>query len=135
MQSSITAIGVATPPYQSTQQDIAQLISEGFHLNTAQSKIVKRIYKSSGIEKRHSVLSDYCKRPGEFEFFPNDDSADFPTTAQRMAVYKSNALPLALAAIDNCLINVNKQTISHVITVSCTGMYAPGIDIEIIQHL
>ncbi|MCX7114973.1 MAG: type III polyketide synthase [Gammaproteobacteria bacterium] len=135
MQSAITAIGVANPPYKLAQEDLSELISEGFHLNFAQSKILKRIYNSSGIKQRYSVLADFCKRPGEFEFFPNDPSADFPTTAQRMAVYKSNALTLVLAAINDCLINVNKQTISHVITVSCTGMYAPGIDIEIIQHL
>ena len=136
MQSAITAIGIANPPYQRAQQDIAELIGDGFHLTLAQKKILKRIYRSSGIEQRHSVLTDYCKRPGEFEFFPNDPLADFPTTAQRMAVYKANALTLALAAIEDCLKNTDKHSsITHVITVSCTGMYAPGIDIEIVQQL
>jgi len=135
MQSAITAIGIANPPYKRAQHEIADLISDGFHLNPVQKKILKRIYKSSGIEQRHSVLTDYCKLPGEFEFFPNDPSADFPTTGQRMAVYKANALNLALAAIEDCLSNKNKSDITHVITVSCTGMYAPGIDIEIIHHL
>ena len=135
MPSAMTAIGTANPPYKRTQQDIAELISEGFHLNLAQKKILKRIYKSSGIEQRHSVLTDYCKLPGEFEFFPNDPTDNFPTTAQRMAVYKANAFTLALAAIKDCLKQVKKPDITHVITVSCTGMYAPGIDIEIVQAL
>ena len=135
MQSAITAIGTANPPYKRAQHEIAELIAEGFHLNPIQKKILKRIYKSSGIEQRHSVLTDYCKQPGEFEFFPNDPSVSFPTTAQRMAVYKATALPLALTAIKNCLSTVNKPDITHVITVSCTGMYAPGIDIEIVQAL
>lgn len=135
MQAAITAIGTANPPYRRAQQDVAELIAEGFHLNPVQKKILKRIYKSSGIEQRHSVLTDYCKLPGEFEFFPNDPAASFPTTAQRMAVYKANALTLALAAIEDCLKNVNQPDITHVITVSCTGMYAPGIDIEIVQEL
>ena len=135
MPSAMTAIGTANPPYKRTQQDIAELISEGFHLNLAQKKILKRIYKSSGIEQRHSVLTDYCKLPGEFEFFPNDPTDNFPTTAQRMAVYKANAFTLALSAIKDCLKQVKKPDITHVITVSCTGMYAPGIDIEIVQAL
>jgi len=140
MQSAITAIGTATPPYKRAQQDVAELIADGFHLNPAQKKILKRIYKSSGIEQRHSVLTDYCKLPGEFEFFPNDPAASFPTTAQRMAVYKANALTLALAAIEDCLSGLSREgrdlpNITHVITVSCTGMYAPGIDIEIVQEL
>ena len=138
MHAAIMAIGTANPPYKRAQPEIAELICEGFHLTPSQAKILKRIYKASGIDQRHSVLTDYCKLPGEFEFFPNSPSASFPTTAQRMAVYKDNALALAMAAIENCLASVphiNKQAITHVITVSCTGMYAPGIDIEIVQQL
>ncbi len=134
MHAAIVSIGIANPPYKRAQRDVAELIADGFHLNAVQKKILKRIYKSSGIEQRYSVLADYCKLPGEFDFFPNDPSANFPTTAQRMAVYKANALDLALAAIDDCLKN-EIQDITHVITVSCTGMYAPGIDIEIVQRL
>ena len=138
MHAAITAIGTANPPYHRTQQEIAEFISDGFHLTRTQKKILKRIYRTSGIEKRHSVLTDYYKLPGEFEFFPNDPSLGFPTTAQRMGIYKDNALVLALAAIENCLksgTHINKKEITHVITVSCTGMYAPGIDIEIVQQL
>ncbi|HBI21434.1 MAG TPA: type III polyketide synthase [Legionella sp.] len=138
MHAAITAIGTANPPYKRAQHDIAELISEGFHLTPKQSKVLKRIYNASGIEQRHSVLTDYCKLPGEFEFFPNNPSAPFPTTAQRMAVYKDNALALVMAAIENCLAlapHISKKAITHVVTVSCTGMYAPGIDIEIVQQL
>src|ERR1700722_19449722 len=43
-----------------------------------------------------------------------------------------------MAAIKDCFTIFNefdKTQITHLITVSCTGMYAPGIDIEIVQHL
>lgn len=138
MRSKITAIGVANPCYKRSQQDAADLICMGFDLKPAKKKILKAIYKSSGIEYRYSVISDYCKIPGEFEFFPNNPSDSFPTTSERMKLYKSNALTLALSAIENCLKVIedfNKKDITHLITVSCTGMYAPGIDIEIIQKL
>ena len=138
MGSAITAIGTANPQYKRNQQDIAELIAEGFHLTLGQKKILKKIYKASGIEQRHSVLTDYSKSPGEFEFFPNDSTALFPTTAARMAIYKTHALGLALAAIEACLSrlpDVDKKEITHLITISCTGMYAPGIDIGIVQTL
>lgn len=138
MYSAITAIGTANPPIKRAQEDIAELISDIFHLDSKQKKVLKRIYKGSGIEHRHSVIMDYSKIQGEFDFFPNDPTADFPSTAQRMALYKSCALPLAIEAINDCLINasnVDKKQITHLITVSCTGMYAPGIDIEILQQL
>jgi predicted naringenin-chalcone synthase len=55
-----------------------------------------------------------------------------------MDVYKAHALTLAVAAIVNALHelpDLNREHITHLITVSCTGMYAPGIDIEIVQQL
>lgn len=137
MQSKITAIGIANPPFKSTQVELAKLIAEAFHLDQNQQKIINKIYKSSGINTRYSILSDYCKAPGEFEFFPNDPKDNFPSTAKRMNLYKIHALHLAIAAIENCLnsINFDRKKITHLITVSCTGMYAPGIDIEIVQKL
>ncbi|HHF7365417.1 TPA: type III polyketide synthase [Legionella bozemanae] len=137
MQSKITAIGIATPPFMRTQDEIADLISIGFHLDALQKKVLKKIYKSSGIETRYSVLTDYCKQPGEFEFFPNTPKESFPSTSQRMNLYKDNALNLAITSIENCLnsIEFDRKNITHLITVSCTGMYAPGIDIEIVQKL
>ncbi len=138
MQSNITAIGVANPPYRRAQHEIAELISAGCYLKPSQKKVLKAIYKASGIEYRHSVIADYCRSPSEFEFFPNNAVDDFPSTLERMKLYQASALPLALAAIDNCLTSLgsfNKKEITHLITISCTGMYAPGIDIEIIQRL
>ncbi|HHF7347356.1 TPA: type III polyketide synthase [Legionella feeleii] len=138
MQSAITAIGTANPPYKRSQKEIADVIGISLKLNPVKRRLLKAIYKSSGIEERYSVLSDYCKMPGEFVFFPNEPTAAFPTTAQRMAIYKHHALTLALHAIQNCLAratNCVKKEITHLITVSCTGMYAPGIDIEIVQQL
>lgn len=138
MESKITAIGVATPRYKRSQEETADLISLGFHLKPKQEKLLKSIYKSSGIENRYSVISDYGKLPGEFEFFPNQAGESFPTTSARMHLYKENALNLALEAIKNCLNSLDefdKKEITHLITVSCTGMYAPGLDIEIVQKL
>jgi predicted naringenin-chalcone synthase len=138
MKPAITAIGTANPSYQRSQTNIPDLIATAFGLSPAETRLLKSIYKKTGIETRYSVLKDYIKQPGEFEFFPNDAITDFPSTSARMNIYKENALPLALMAIDDCLAMLNgfnKNDITHLITISCTGMYAPGIDIEIIQHL
>lgn len=138
MEVIITAIGTALPQYSRSQLDTASLISAGFKLKPAEKRLLNSIYKSTGIHYRHSVLSDYCRLPGEFEFFPNDSESDFPSTSARMQLFKDNALTLALIAIKNCLSslsNFDVKSITHVITISCTGMYAPGLDIEIVQQL
>jgi alpha-pyrone synthase len=138
MVAAITAIGTANPKYKRHQQETVELICAGIQLKKAEKRLLKSLYKSTGIDYRHSVLSDYCSEPGEFTFFPNNPAAPFPKTSERMKIYKDNALPLALTAIDNCLASLtdfDKETITHLITVSCTGMYAPGVDIEIVQTL
>ncbi|MDI1351894.1 MAG: type III polyketide synthase [bacterium] len=138
MKSGITAIGTANPQYQRHQDELCELASSLANLSKAQHRVLRSVYRATGINKRYSVLSDFCKKPGEFTFFPNDMNADFPSTARRMDVYKANALNLAVDAIKDCfnqLDQFNKQEITHLITVSCTGMYAPGIDIEIVQHM
>lgn len=136
--SAIVAIGTANPKYKQLQVRTAEQIAMSLNLTPAEKRMLKSVYKATGIEHRHSVLSDYCKSPGEYEFFPNNPDSSFPGTAARMKIYKDNALDLALAAIENCLTSLNGfdyNEITHLITVSCTGMYAPGIDIEIVQKL
>ncbi|MBA2650175.1 MAG: type III polyketide synthase [Legionella sp.] len=137
MNTGITAIGTALPQYQRNQDEIGELISSISNLTNEQKKTLRAVYRATGIKKRYSVLSDFCRSSGSFTFFPNDINASFPTTAQRMEIYKANALELALKAIDDCMnqIGFDYSEITHLITVSCTGMYAPGIDIEIVQKL
>lgn len=137
MDIGITAIGTANPPYKRSQKESAELVASVLHLPPAKKRFLKSVYKTTGIDYRYSVLEDYCKNLGEFEFFPNDATTDFPSTADRMKIYKENALKLSLAALKNCFENrtIDPKTITHLITVSCTGMYAPGLDIEIAQQL
>jgi alpha-pyrone synthase len=136
--SAIVSIGTANPEFVRSQTDAVELVAAGLNLKPAEKRLLKSVYRATGIDQRYSVLSDYAREPGTFEFFPNDAESDFPSTSARMRVFKENALTLALNAINNCLeplSGFSKSSISHVITVSCTGLYAPGLDIEIVQSL
>lgn len=138
MQTSIIAIGTANPPHRNHQSNVVDIMCDALQLNPKNARILKSLFRSSGIEYRHSVISDYTKSREEFEFFPKDASELFPSTEKRMKIYEKAALPLSLMAIENCLKqipNFNIDAITHLITVSCTGMYAPGLDLEIIHHL
>jgi predicted naringenin-chalcone synthase len=138
MEISITAIGTANPEYKKTQMETAELLCGFMSLTPLQKRLIKSIYKASGIQYRHSVLKDYSKQSHEFSFFPKNSFEAFPSTKDRMTIYRDNALHLAIGAIKNCfqcIHDFDEKTITHLITVSCTGMYAPGIDIEIVHSL
>ncbi|MGE3850982.1 MAG: type III polyketide synthase [Planctomycetota bacterium] len=96
----------------------------------------------AGIDQRHSVVTDYAQTdPAEFRFYPpSADLKPFPTTAQRMAVYERESVPLALDAARKALeraraMNVAPPDVTHIVFVTCTGFFAPGPDIQLIRAL
>ncbi|MEJ7659777.1 MAG: hypothetical protein WKG07_09190 [Hymenobacter sp.] len=69
-------------------------------LDAGGTRKLRALYRVSGIEHRYSVLADYGRANGDYEFFPNTPGLEpFPSVAQRMAAYRREALPLALAAV------------------------------------
>lgn len=139
MDIGIVSIGTAVPKYTQNQSKMLEFMLNTLSLTKSESRLLKAIYQSTGIENRHSVLEDFTKLTGPIAFFSNEKNKSFPSTKDRMQIYKKNALPLAVQAIENCFKRLeDKYTLSgitHLITVSCTGMYAPGLDIELVQHL
>jgi predicted naringenin-chalcone synthase len=54
-----------------------------------------------------------------------------------MAIYAAKASPLAIRAAEEALGSaaIDAQRISHLVTVSCTGFHAPGVDLALIREL
>lgn len=105
-------------------------------LDEEEAQKLKALYRASGIRSRYSVIKDYQQKSA-FDFYPQNDTLDpFPSTADRNKLFAKTALDLSLEAIRNCLSNGFKvEGITHLITVSCTGLYAPGLDIDIVYKL
>ncbi|MEP3389190.1 MAG: type III polyketide synthase [Reichenbachiella sp.] len=137
MGAYITAIGTANPANRYSQEDLAQFMCDHLTEDASQHKKVKVLYRATGIQHRYSVLDDYKKQPGTFTFYSNEeDLSPFPSTQKRMNIYRQEALPLAISAITDCLGNNHQLSeFTHLITVSCTGMYAPGLDVDLIKAL
>ncbi|SKB75451.1 type III polyketide synthase [Daejeonella lutea] len=140
MSSCISAIGTANPEYRTSQKDIYQFMVEAFDLDQNNASRLKLIYDNSGIEHRFSVLPDFGKKVNrERKLFQSfQDDKPFPGTASRMDQYQEKAAGIAAAAAKKCLEGFDNNIyskITHLITVSCTGMYAPGIDINLVELL
>jgi predicted naringenin-chalcone synthase len=102
-------------------------------------RFLKRIYENSGIEKRYSVIDDYDKDPADFKFYPkNADFKPEPSTAHRNDWFIKESNRLSLMAVNKLLDKLpgfDKEKITHLITVSCTGFAAPGFDFHIVKNL
>lgn len=139
MSSFLCAIGTANPPHRIPQLQIADFMAQALALDEAGTRKLRALYRVSGIAQRYTVLPDYARANGQFEFFPNTPGLEpFPGVGQRMQEYRRHALPLSVEAVRDCLgqmPEVETGSITHLITVSCTGMYAPGLDIELVAAL
>ncbi|MDQ3395612.1 MAG: type III polyketide synthase [Bacteroidota bacterium] len=139
MKCYINAIGTAIPDHTTPQLEISRFMASAMQVDEKETSRFHALYRASGIKQRSSVLEDYANNNGDYTFYPNTkDLEPFPGTAKRMEIYKKEAIKISLTAIEKCLgamANFNKDDITHIITVSCTGFYAPGLDIEIIEAL
>jgi len=138
MSVYINAIGTAVPRHRIEQSAIVQFMAQAHQMSPVEQRRLIALYRASGIHYRHSVLPDF-KDPSDHAFFPIDKvNAAFPTVKQRMSVFQQEAPELSLAAVRSCFANqirVKPHEVTHLITVSCTGMHAPGIDIELVNAL
>lgn len=115
-------------------------MEKAFGLDKNDAARLKKIYENSAIDFRYSAIADFGLDDfADNQFFPaNQNLEPFPDTKKRMTFYREHAIAVAVQAAQNCLAAFDASftgKISHLITVSCTGMYAPGIDIDLIDNL
>ena len=135
----IQSIGTAVPENRIDQRQIAAFMAQAHAFEADQKNKLLALYRASGISQRHSVIPDYASlKPENWTFYPaSPDLKPFPSTKDRSRLYQQHALNLSVKAIENCLeyTDTKMPEITHLITISCTGMYAPGLDIDIVKKL
>lgn len=98
-------------------------------------KLIHYIYSKSGIDTRHSVIDDFRDSGSHALFFNGQGSS--PGTASRNKTYIREGRKLFVDVARKLITHsdVEANDITHLITVSCTGFYAPGPDFDIIRAL
>jgi predicted naringenin-chalcone synthase len=131
-EAFINRIATANPPHDvhDTFLRFGQQMLKGDNRRLA---LFGRMAERSGIAHRYSVLA-----PGE-DGAAVDASGfyqlgDFPDTAARMKKFEACAPDLAVEAVEKLLVGEDRLRITHVIVTSCTGLSAPGIDLELVQR-
>ncbi len=137
MSLHLLGLGSAFPEHAIDQARAAEIVQEWLPLDPAQVRRLRALYRRSGVERRHSVLLE--SRDGAQSFFAPaaEVGARGPGTRARMEVYEREAGPLAARAARKALseADLGGPEITHLVTVSCTGFYAPGVDSALIRAL
>jgi len=135
--SKITAIATAVPQYKHEQESILTFMQNVYAMNEVDKRKMKFLYHQSGINTRYSVLPDYGLQANDWEFYPATENLEpFPNLELRMKWFNKAAPKLSVAAIEKCINNkINKDEITHLITVTCTGISAPGLDLQVMEAM
>src|SRR5437868_6777577 len=108
-----------------------------YAMNEADKRKMKFLYHQSGINTRYSVLPDYGLQANDWVFYPATENLEpFPDLELRMQWFNRTAPGLSVEAIEKCIHgHIQKEAITHLITVTCTGLSAPGLDLQVMEAM
>jgi predicted naringenin-chalcone synthase len=132
LEPAILSLGTALPQFSMSQIEIADKLSHFMHLEDQEAWYLEKIFKNSAITKRFSVLPDLihsCTTKTMHDGFLG--------MSERNNIYKREAPLLAEKSAREALKNWKKPLtdITHVISVSCTGVITPGIEFLLAKSL
>ncbi len=141
---TVTMRGLSTlvPSTALSQPEVAEVFASQPGLSRLSQRIVTTSFGGSGIERRYTVLDELTldgPAAAEPEYFDRESGLLLdPGTRLRNDRYEREASRLyvdagraALAAVEA----LDAADVTHVITVSCTGFYAPGPDFVLARDL
>ncbi len=135
--SKIASISTAVPAFRHQQKDILSFMQNVYAMDEVEKRKLRFLYHQSAIETRYSALPDYSLKADEWEFYPASENLEpFPGLELRMKWYEKCAPSLSVDAVQKCIDQkIEKNEITHLITVSCTGMSAPGLDLQVMEMM
>ena len=102
-----------------------------------QRSLFRRMVRMSAIEHRYSFLQPIPAENGVWRDAENlYETGNFPGTARRMETFEKFAPQLVVCSLNKLRLTPDERDrVTHVIVTSCTGLYAPGLDYDIVNHL
>jgi alpha-pyrone synthase len=141
MAVTLRALQTVVPPTVLVQEQVRDIFAAQPGLSRLAQRLVTASFNLSGIDTRHTVIEELTldSEESEPQFF---DAASqrllVPGTRVRNELYIEQATILFVEAGRRALAacpGVDASDITHVITVSCTGFYAPGPDYMLVREL
>ena len=129
---AILGIGSALAPHASRQLDLLPALAPALECGSARERLARRIFANACIEERRFCIPDF--RTGTRKALYETPR---PGLFRRMEVYQREAPRLAASACERALkrARVGADEITHLVVVTCTGIFTPGPDVELARCL
>lgn len=137
---SVRSIATAVPSTVVRQDEVRDLFAGQPGVSRLARRLIGSVFDAAAIERRYTVIDELGGRPASTATFYDPESGTLltPSTGARNAAYTREVRPLLLAAAASAVEEapgIGRADISHVITVSCTGFFAPGPDYVLVRDL
>jgi len=128
-------IETASPPFKVAQSFAANELKKRMGVTSAISRMIDMAANQSGIDHRYFVIKDGEENASD-KFFTKDGKHFSPDTKTRMSEYEKWSTYLTKQAVKKLAEknNIDFSSIDRIITISCTGFFAPGLDYELINE-
>ena len=141
MAVTLRALQTVVPPTILIQDQVRDVFAAQPDLSRLAQRLVSTSFNLSGIDKRHTVIEELTLDADAADprfFDPVTQRLLMPSTKVRNELYITEATKLFVEAgrraLEACP-GINAADVTHVVTVSCTGFYAPGPDYMLVREL
>ena len=142
MSPRIVSIGTAVPTTRVAQTEARDLFATQPGVDRLTARLIRAAFDAAEIEHRHTVLAQLALSgaPGPDDGTAFIDGERFllrPTTGTRNDLYirTAPALYAQAARVAMADAEIEASVVTHVVTVSCTGFFAPGPDYRLVRDL
>jgi len=142
MSVTLRALQTVVPPTVLIQDQVRDVFSAQPGLSRLAQRLVTASFNLSGIDTRHSVIDeltlDGASSPDPQFFDGTTQQLLRPSTRVRNELYIVEATKLFVEAGRRALAacpGIEASDVTHVVTVSCTGFFAPGPDYMLVREL
>jgi predicted naringenin-chalcone synthase len=128
-------IVTSVPPNKVSQARASEEIKKRMASRPGIGRLIDNTARNSGIESRYTVVPD-ANADSPDKFYSVESGAVVPDTRTRMTEYEKWSKVLAKDAVGRLIqeTQCRPSSFRRIITVSCTGFYAPGLDYYLINE-
>ncbi len=132
--SRILNISTAVPEFMTDKEELTSFYARTVTTQNPEqfAQKINFLSRKTKIETRYSCIPDF--KGTNYELFIDGNYK--PTVERRMEIYSKKILPLASNAINKIFAEseIDPKEITHLITVSCTGLIAPGLEFLVAEQ-
>ncbi len=128
-------ITTASPPYKVDQSLATEELKKRMAVTPVTGRMIDMASHHSGISTRYFVIPD-GELGAEKKFYSNSSGYISPDTKTRMTEYERWSKELTGNAVAEIIAknNIDPNDVERLITISCTGFFAPGLDYYLIDR-